>query len=225
MANGQALLDLMEVLDNELQLQSSESDVTRGLIALNTSQDTFESMVAAQPNVLGSSDGGLTIGASQETTVFPPALLRLDALWMLDLATGVIPIYKLTPLDEVGGHAINVRWPLTLSAAGTTTGAPIRYWTNGHKFYWHPKPDVQRKARWYGFQSAPDITANGFFTYPDIAQLPIATFAVKLFRAGLGDDSVDLDQAYSSFGPVVKQLAYFHRDRPKSLSYTQHHTT
>ena len=42
MATGQTVLDLMEVLAPELQLQSAEADVVKGLIVLNRAQSAFE---------------------------------------------------------------------------------------------------------------------------------------------------------------------------------------
>jgi hypothetical protein len=53
---GQTLLDTMELLNQELQLQSGEADVVRGLLALNIAQDHFEASAAKRPNIFGSSD-------------------------------------------------------------------------------------------------------------------------------------------------------------------------
>ena len=71
MATGQTMLDLMEALDYGLQLQSGESGVTRGLKALNAAQDHLESMLALDPNVVGSTVGTITTSADTETTAAP----------------------------------------------------------------------------------------------------------------------------------------------------------
>ena len=80
MATGQTLLDLMEVLDRGLQLQSGQTGVTMGLRAANAAQDYLESLLALQPNNYGSTVGTVTTTADTETTAFPTGLLRLDRL-------------------------------------------------------------------------------------------------------------------------------------------------
>ena len=87
MATGQTLLDLMEVMDRGLQLQSGETGVTRALSALNASQDHFESILALEPNVHGSSIGTVTTAANTESTAFPSTLMRLDRLQFIGADT------------------------------------------------------------------------------------------------------------------------------------------
>jgi hypothetical protein len=53
----------MEVMDRGLQLQSGETGVTFGLRALNASQDHLESLLALQPNVMGSTIATVTTAA------------------------------------------------------------------------------------------------------------------------------------------------------------------
>ena len=84
MATGQSILDLMEVMDRGLQLQSGETGVTLGLRAANAAQDYFESLLAVEPNVLGSTVGTVTTAADTETTTFPTGLLRIDRLQFID---------------------------------------------------------------------------------------------------------------------------------------------
>ena len=78
MASGQDLLDLMELLNQELQLQTGEENVARGLVALNAAQDAFEGLAALRPKILGSRTGTVTTAANTETTAFPSGLLRVD---------------------------------------------------------------------------------------------------------------------------------------------------
>ena len=80
MATGQTILDLMEGLDASLQLQASESGVTKGLIAANAAQDYLESLLALQPNNYGSTFSTVTTTPDTESTTFPSGLLRLDRL-------------------------------------------------------------------------------------------------------------------------------------------------
>jgi hypothetical protein len=217
---GQNLLDLMEVLDNELLLQTGEEDVVRALIALNASQDLFESVVSQHPNLLGNTVGTVAVVADTETTTFPANVLRLDKLWMLD--DNSRPLYPLHRVDLVGGHMVSHVAPY---AAFGTRGKVNGYWTNGSLIYWSPLPSEAATVRWHGFTPANDITAGGTFAYRDIAAMPIAAFAVKMMRAGVGDDSMDLNEATAAFDPVVKRLANFNRDKAPGLVYSQSHDT
>lgn len=219
MATGQTLLDLMQVMDNELHNQPTEEDVVRSLIALNAAQDLFESVVAGHPNLYGDTVGTVAITAGAESTAFPTNVLRLDRLRMMQDGR---PTFALRKLDDTGGNA-SVGW--WYGASPTANGRVNSYWTDGRNIYWSPFPSQADTVRWYGFQSAADITAAGTFAYNDIALLPIAGFAVKLMRAGVGDDTVDLNEATAVFVPVVKQLANFNRDRASVLLYKNVHTT
>ena len=103
MATGQTMLDLMEALDYGLQLQSGESGVTRGLKALNAAQDHLESMLALDPNVVGSTVGTITTSADTETTAAPTGLLRLDRLQYIDPSTSR-PAWDLDRVGPVGDY-------------------------------------------------------------------------------------------------------------------------
>lgn len=222
---GQTLLDTMELLDQELQLQSGEADVTRGLLALNIAQDHLEAVIATERDVLGDTIGTVTTVANTETTAFPAGLLRLDKLQFIDPATSR-PRYDLDPIDETGGHVYSRAWPLNLTLPTASPGEPTAYWTNGRNIYWDPLPDGVHTIRWYGFQAASDITAAGTFAYPDIARLPVASFAAKLMKIGVGDPVQDLDMlAREIFGPVIRSMSDFKRDGASGLVYTRVHTT
>ena len=70
MATGQTLLNIMEDLNGELQLQSGEVDVSKGLRALNAAQDLFETVLATYGReVLGGTYGTVTTTASTETKI------------------------------------------------------------------------------------------------------------------------------------------------------------
>jgi hypothetical protein len=211
----------MQVLDNELLLQPAEADVVRGLLALNMAQDLFESAIATKPNLFGDTIGTVAITSGSESTAYPATLLRLDKLWMIDPATSR-PIYYLSRLDRAGGQGGYLRWPLSLSVGG---GRVRAYWEDGRNIYWAPFPSQSDTVRWYGFTPATDITAGGTFLYPDIAMMPIAAFAVKLMRAGVGDDAVDLDSAVGAFTPVVETLSRHNRDQAPGFNYTRFHTS
>ena len=225
MATGQTLLDLMEVMDRGLQLQSGETGVTRGLTAINAAQDHFESILALEPNVLGSTVGTVTTTADTESTTFPSTLLRLDRLQYIDAATSR-PAWD---LDRVGytGDYFQSRMVLpTFQLGGSTTGKPLRYWTNGTLIYWDPLPDATHTIRYYGFVPASDISAAGTFAHPDIALMPLATFAVKLLRVGKDDDNSEVtDVGGRVFGPTIQALSRFNRDRPPGYDYRYIHTT
>ena len=221
MATGQSMLDTMEVMDRGLQLQSGETGVTFALRALNASQDHFESMMALQPNVMGSSVGTVTTSADTEATAFPTGLIRLDRVQFLDPDTSR-PLWDLERVGPVGdyyGTSPSVQFN------ATTTGRPARYWTNGSYIYWDPLPNATHTIRYYGMKVADDITAAGTFAYPDMVMLPITTFAVNLLRVGKDDDTTPITQiGMQVFGPVIQTMARFNRDRPPGYDYRYVHT-
>lgn len=221
---GQTLLDTMELLDQELQLQSGESDVSRGLLALNIAQDHLESVLATYPGIKGDSAGTVVTVASTETTAFPTGLMRLDALYMLD-SSGK-PEYEMDPIGRTGGHAESRSWPINLLSPLSSPGKPDGYWTNGRLIYWDRTPDQEYTVRWYGLQAASDITAAGTFAYDDIVRLPICTFAVRLLKVGVDDAPGDIDTlAAATFEPVVSALTGFERTGASGLLYTRSHST
>jgi hypothetical protein len=214
----------MELLDQELQLQAAEADVTRGLLALNVAQDYLEALLAGVPNVMGSTTGTVTTAAGVETTVFPTGVLRIDRLQYLD-PTSLLPAWELSPVKSVGGHATSRFWPWSLLAV-SGSGKPRAYYTNARNIYWDPLPSGVDTVRWYGLQAASNITAGGTFAYPDTAMLPLAALAVALFSRGLGDDSGDYTQlADSILRPVVDQLDQHNRDGGPQFEYSRNHLT
>jgi hypothetical protein len=224
MATGQTLLNLMELLNQELQLQAGEPDVTRGLIALNAAQDHFEAMASLERGLFGDQVGTVATVASTETTTFPTGLLRVDRLQFLDPSTSR-PVYDLEPHDDTGGHAPSHSWPYNVLST-SSAGRPSGYWTNGRSIYWDPLPDGAYNVRWYGFQAASDITASGTFAYPDILMLPLASFAVQLMKIGVDDDAASVGQVgQATFGPVIESLSSFRRDGASGLRYKYIHDT
>lgn len=224
MATGQTMLDLMEALDYGMQLQSGESGVTRGLLSLNAAQDHLESLLALDPNVMGSTVGTVTTSASTETTSVPAGLLRLDRLQYLDASTSR-PAWDLERVGPVGDQSVDGVYPSFLSSS-SLSGKPKRYWTNGSTFYWDPLPDATHTVRYYGFKAASDITAGGTFAYPDIALMPVAQFADKMLRIGKDDDVRSLsDIGMQLFAPVLQAFARFNRDRIPGYDYRYHHST
>lgn len=219
---GQTLLDTMEILNAELQLQSGETDVTKGLLALNLAQDYFESLAAARGKIGGSKTGTIVTASSTETTTFPTGVLRIDRIQLLD-ATTSRPKRELTPIRRAGGHAIFSAWPVNLVLT-TSTGEPTGYWTDKTNVYWTPLPDGVYTLRWYGFQRASDITASGTFAYDDVACLPLAAFAVQLIKGGLDDSAQDaIALATQTFKPVLDLLSNVTRDGATGMEYTAVH--
>src|SRR3990167_4602633 len=139
----------MELINQELQLQSGEVDVTKGLLALNVAQDYFESQAALRPDMFGSGSSTVTTSANTETTAFPSGVLRIDRLQFLDPSTSR-PSWDLKPIRRTGGHAANSFWPQAVTST-TSTSRPRAYWTNGTNIYWDPLPDATHTVRYYGF--------------------------------------------------------------------------
>jgi hypothetical protein len=225
MATGQDLLDRMELLETELQLQPAESDVNRGLLALNIAQDQFESMVANYPNLMGDTIGTVATSVATESTAFPTGVLRIDRLQYID-ATTSRPAWDLKPIKRTGGHSWRKYWPWNVLSVSASPGKPTEYWTDGRNIYWSPLPDATHTVRWYGFQVASNITAGGTFAYPDVVMLPLAVFAVRVLEEGLDDDQTDLvSLAQQTFGPVLAALSNFDRDGAAPFEYTRVHET
>jgi len=218
---GQTLLDMMELLDQELQLQPGEVNVTRGLLALNIAQDYFESVAASYGKILGDQTGTLSTAAATETTAFPTGVLRVDRLQLL--GENSLPKWELRPIKRTGGHFGSGTWPLNV-LLNTSTGEPTRYWTNGRNIYWSPLPSGVSTVRWYGFKQADDITVGVTFAYPDIVALPLAAFAVRLYKSGVDDAPGDAASlAGDAFQQVLDTLSGFDRDGATGLEYTRVH--
>lgn len=224
MATGQTILDTMEVLFPELNLQSGEGDVTKGLIALNRIQDLFETYAATHGDFKGDGVGTVVTADGVETTAWPTGLLRLDGMDLLG-ANG-LPKAELDPIDKRGGHAHTRAWPWSLYATTGSGGEPAAYWTNGTHIYWNPLPGGVHTVRYYGFIAASDITASGTFAYDDVCILPFAALAVKLIRIGLDDQTADLSTfGVDTFNTLMEQLSGYRRDGPPAYQYKYRHDT
>ncbi len=223
MATGQTLLDTMELINRELQLQTNEADVVRGLVALNRAQDYLESILAAEKWVKWDSTGTIVTSAGVETSTFPTGLLRLDRMVML--GTNTRPEYELEPIRDTVVPANG--WPISAFGSNLVDpGKPTGYSTNGRLIYWDPLPNGTYTIRWYGLQVASDISAAGTFAYDDVAILPLASFACRLLKIGLDDDQTDLGTlAENTFRPLVKQMTNFNRDGARGLRYRDFHGT
>lgn len=218
---GQTLLDTMELLNQELQLQSGEADVTRGLLALNVAQDFFEAAAAKRPEIL-STDATLTQTQNQEYTTYPTGLLRLDALYYLD--SNGKQVWKINPRRQSGDHRPSMTWWTTMLST-SSTGKPKAYWTNAAKIFWDPLPDAANSVRYYGLIAATDITVSGTFLYPDICRLPIATFACSVLKIGVDDDPAALSSlAQNLFEGILDEMANSNRDGARPLVYQYDHS-
>lgn len=218
---GQTLLNLMEMCDRELQLQTGEVDVTRGLIALNVAQDQFETILATFPNA-GGSIGTVSTSSGIESTAFPTGVIRIDRLQFIDPATS-LPAWDIVPLKRTGGQLWNRSWPLYITTS-PTAGRPTGYWEDHSNIYWTPVPDGTHTVRWYGLQRASDITAGGTFAYDDAIAYPLAATAAKLMKIGLEDDASVLGSVANEFlVPAVRALDRHNRDGGTALIYSRGH--
>lgn len=221
MATGQTLLDLMELTNQELQLQTNEGDVVRGLLALNASQDYFETLAAVR-KIKGGQTTEIATVNNTETTAFPTGFLRIDAMQLLTGSAGEVKA-DLDRIQRTGGHAQgrNRIWQFTGYAG---LGEPNAYWTQGSSIYWSPKPNGVYYVRVYGFQRASDITAAGTFAYDDAVMLPMASFAGRILATGVGDPIGDIGAlASETFKAVLDALEEFNRDGGVNLTYTMGH--
>ncbi len=222
MATGQDLLDTMEDLDQELENQSGEADVARSLRALNRAQDLWETLLSDVPSAFGDTSGTVATAANTETTAFPTGVLRIDRMQYIDPGTSR-PAWDLRSNGYAGSHAFSNYWPWNIIST-VTSGKPRRFWTNGRLIYWDPFPDGIHTVRWYGLQSASNITAGGTFAYTDELILPISALAVRILATGVGDNSGDyISMAEETLGPVLRRHGRFVRDIPNSLLYVRDH--
>lgn len=222
MAVGQDILNQMEVLNQELQLQSGEEDVNRALIALNAAQDHFETLAAQLPDFKGDAIGTITTTGLTETTAFPAGVLRLDRLQLID-SNNNLPKWDLLPITRVGGHTYHRFWPWNVISP-ISPGEPRGYYTNGTSIFWDPLPADTQTVRWYGFQRAADITVSGTFAYDEAVILAFADFAVRLMRIGVDDAVGDIASlAGDVFGPLLASLGNFTRDQAPGMQYKYIH--
>ena len=220
---GQSLLDRMELLNAELQLQPGEADVTRGLLALNVAQDYYESVASQRGKLYGGQTGTVTTSANTETTAFPTGVYRIDGLQYIDPTTNR-PGWDLVPIQRTGGHASRYGWFYQVMS-NSGTGYPYGYYTNGTSIYWSPLPSGTHTIRWYGFQAQSDITASETFAYQDIVALPLASFAVRILKAGIDDNASDLAQlAVETFTQTLDSLSNPDRSRAVGFQYSRIHT-
>lgn len=219
------LLNLMALLDNELEVGSGQDDEAGAVLALTHAQHHFETVAASLPRVLGTATTLVTT-ANTETSAWATSLLRLDAMWRLDLQTGK-PVAKLEDVGSIGGHVPALPWPLQITL-NPGTGAPIGYFADMANFYWLVTPDTGYTMRLYGLvEQAEFVDRTSAFNYPNRVKLPMAQFANKLLTIGVGDG---IDQALDNlavqvFKPLLRQLRKFDRSGPKSRIYSQPHLT
>ena len=217
MATGQDLLDRINLLNDELETKSGQKDVDRGLTALNAAQDHFETLLAMNKTVRGGTSTTVTTAASTESTTFPTGFLRIDRAQYID-PTDSLPEWDLINLKQVGSHRPSLPWWHAFQTS-SSTGKPRAYWTDGASIYWDPLPSGTHTVRVYGFKQADDITAGGTFAYPDIAMLPLASFATMLLEKRV-DDSIQESGGLADqlLGPVVQVMSRFNRDAPGMYS-------
>ena len=225
MALGQALLDRMELLNQELQLQSGEPNVAQGLLALNVAQDYLESVLALTPRAFGDTSGTVVTAASTETTTFPTGVIRLDRLQYIDPETSRPVGPDLENLGYVGAHVNYEPGIPPILSADIASGRPHAYWTQGRNIYWAPLPDAIHTFRWYGLSAVADISAAGTFAYPDYLMMPLATLAVKVLTIGV-DDPPEMIQAFAEelFTPAIQAMRNFNQDRSPGYDYRYLHS-
>lgn len=224
MATAADLLKIMPVFNNALRVENGDPDEARAIIALTAAQHYFETVAATYQRVLGTQITVSTV-VDTETTGYPTTLLRLDAIWLVDATTGR-PIRRLKRIEEVGGQAPSLPWPLQLTAA-SGQGSPEAYFADMSNFYWLPVPDMMQTLRIYGLiEHAEFETRNSPYSYPLRVKSAIAAFAVKILRTSLDDDTATIDSlAATFFGPLMRSLKQFDRSEPHGRFYGEVHDT
>ena len=225
-----SIMSKMQVVDNELDVSVGGADETRCISALDMAQDAFESILANQPDTLGTISTILTT-ANQEYTTWPTALMRLDTLWYMNTSvTPNQPAWEIEIIQDVGGQAQGGNWPWFGAGSGYAPngfGQPAKAYTNRQYLFWTPIPDAIYTLRAYGLSEAADITARGeTFAYPNAVANPLAVYATRLMEMGIDDPSDELKAlADEMFAPVINMLRQPTRQRPQSRQYSRVHTT
>jgi hypothetical protein len=224
MATVANLLDLLLLIDNELDVASGGRDEVSAILALRQAQHYFELLAARYPRVLQDVTT-VSTAANTESSTWASALRRLDALWYLDVDGN--PVREIVRIDEIGGHVPSLPWPIEVSLTATAGGAPFGYYANMAQFYWLPKPDAVYTLRIYGFLKKATFSARtDAFLYPDEVQLSFASFADKLLKVGVDDDTVEMDKLSAQlFTPILKTYKRFDRSKPTGRTYSEFHST
>ena len=202
--------DLDEVLANLNAFGTDTITRQRATRALNDAQDFFESMLAAERDILGSVDDSIAQTVGQEYTALPSRTKRIDSVWVLNSSTS-LPQYELEPKRKAGGHREDRAWPL-FDISTDTTGKPSQYWwaRGSDRLYWDRQPDTTNGIRVVGFFGAADMTITGTdstFAYGDELIRPFAAVAAELFRFRRRDKWEEMRKfAEGFFRPVVEHM-------------------
>lgn len=226
MATVADVLTVMGILDNEMDVSSGGADESRAIAALTMAQHQFDSIAASLPNVLGDT---ITIAPTANTektawSTLASALLRIDAIWLLDATAK--PIYKLKRIEEIGGHTPSLPWPLQVTLT-SGTGGPRGYFSDMRNFYWLPLPDATYSCRIYGYLEQAEWTLRtSTYSMPQRCKNAFAEFAVRVLNGGVGDDVGTLEALGSEiFKPLMKGLGHWDRSEPSSRNYQYAHDT
>lgn len=218
------LLTRMQVIANELEIDSGGDDEATCLAALDMAQDYLEAVAASMPKV-GAGQSTVTTAANTETTAWPATLKRVDSLWYIDSSTSR-PAWEVLPIKESGAHRPGSPFPFNLVFT-PSTGAPREYAYDDSYFYWLPEPDAIYTIRVYGLTSRTNLTTRAItFGWPDEVSVPLASFAVRLLKMGIDDASTEYQaMAEEAFVPVLRSMRKRVRQAPEGRAYTQQHTT
>jgi len=202
--------DLDEVLANLNAFGTDTTTRQRATRALNDAQDFFESMLAAERDILGSVDDTISQTVGQEYTALPSRTKRIDNLFWLR-SSDSLPGGRILPIREPGGHSFSGGDPLfDVSTSGT--GKPNEYWwaRGSDQLYWDRLPDTTNGIRVVGFFGAADMTITGTdstFAYGDELIRPFAAVAAELFRFRRRDNWEEMRKfAEGFFRPVVEHM-------------------
>ncbi len=223
------LLD-MAVFDNELFVNKDGKDEARGIRAINIVQRWFEAIVAGDDEAF-QTFGNITQTLNTETTSWPTDLLRLDDLWLMDTTiTPNLPVRRLDPIDETGGHRPAMLGVTQLVALTITTGKPFRYWATqppGGVIFWEQIPDAAHTIRWYGLVAQADYTVRtDTFGYPPICGAYFSQQSAKILRMGRDDSIADLRrEADVALRDALKASRHWRSTGPVGRQYQDVHVT
>jgi hypothetical protein len=223
MATVQIVFDRVEARYDEVELQSSEADVTTGLRHYNSVIDAIETEIASIPRLEQTTSTMATV-SNTETTALPTRCLRVDSMDLLN-ATTSRPERPLND-ERISGSPLMTGvngWP-GVSADGT--GIVSSFSILGDSAYWSPLPSGARTVRVYGFFGAADATAaTDTFPLPDSYLNPVASSILRLWKQRLDDPQEEVIAIVrEEVGSVLRSRARMNRVGPRYAHYSMTHT-
>lgn len=214
------LLARLNVLDNELSIDTGAADESRALLALDLAQDYYETAAAIQGRLVNTV-ATLVMTPSSSSSSWPSGMLRIDSVLYSD-GSGEVE-YR----DQTGAHLRppSSPWPL-ISGSLAQAGKPYEFWdVPDAALYWIPTPDAAYTVSVIGYRAQSSLTTRDVvFGHSDVVAGPLCAFALRLMELGVDDPSEEYQTlADAWFLPLIKMQRRRLRPRPVGRVYSRVH--